>query len=78
MCFPQTLTAILFHFPSPGLVRGPRSPQGGCRPVELPDGAQAADVAAAAGQDGQVVGVQGEEETFRGELRLRKQRLIPV
>lgn len=49
-----------------------------CPPVELPDGPQSADVPTAAGQDGQVVGVQGEEETFRWEFRLRKQRRIPV
>lgn len=47
-------------------------------PVELPDGPQPADVPAAAGQDGQVVRVQGEEETFRWEFGLRKQRRVPV
>lgn len=47
-------------------------------PVQLPDGPEPADVAAAARQDRQVVGVQGEEEAFRGELRLRKRRLISI
>lgn len=54
----------------------PGQPQS--RPVELPDGAQPADVAAAAGQDGQVMGLQRQEEAFRGELGLRKKRWIPV
>lgn len=56
----------------------PGSPSSCCQPVEFPDGAQPADVATAAGQDGQVMRVQGEEETFRWELRLRKRRRVPV
>lgn len=47
-------------------------------PVELPDGPESADVAPAAGQNGEVVGVQGEEEAFRGEFRLRERRLISI
>lgn len=47
-------------------------------PVELPDGPEPADVAAAARQDGEVVGVQGQKEAFRGEFRLRKRRLVSI
>lgn len=41
-----------------------------CVPVQFTDGSQPADVAPAAGQDGQVVGVQREEEALGGELGL--------
>lgn len=41
-------------------------------PVQFTDGSQPADVSPAAGQDGQVVSVQREEETFCGELGLRE------
>lgn len=43
-----------------------------CVPVQFTDGSQPADVAPAAGQDGQVVGVQREEEALGGELGLRE------
>ena len=39
-------------------------------PVELADGPQAAYIAPAAGEDGQVVGVQRQEEALGGELGL--------
>lgn len=41
-------------------------------PVQFADGSQPADVAPAAGQDGQVVGVQREEEALGRELGLRE------
>lgn len=41
-------------------------------PVQFTDGSQPADVAPAAGQDGQVVGVQREEEALGGELGFRE------
>lgn len=41
-----------------------------CVPVEFTDGPQPADVAPAARQDGQMVGVQRQEETLGGELGL--------
>lgn len=47
-------------------------------PIELPDGPESADIATAAGQNREVVGVQGEKEAFRREFRLRKGRLISV
>lgn len=37
-------------------------------PVQFTDGSQPADVAPAARQDGQMVGVQRQEETLGGEL----------
>lgn len=39
-----------------------------CVPIEFTDSPQPADVAPAARQDGQVVGVQCQEETLGGEL----------
>lgn len=41
-------------------------------PVQFADSSQPADVAPAAGQDGQMVGVQREEEALSGELGLRE------
>lgn len=41
-------------------------------PVQFTDGSQPANVAPAAGQDGQMVGVQREEEALGGELGLRE------
>lgn len=41
-------------------------------PVQFTNGSQPADVAPAAGQDGQMVGVQRQEETFSGELGFRE------
>lgn len=41
-------------------------------PVEFTDSPQPADVAPAAGQDGQVVGVQCQEETLCGEFGFRE------
>lgn len=38
-------------------------------PVQFTNGSQPADVAPAARQDGQMVGVQCQEETLGGELR---------
>ena len=45
-----------------------------CVPVELADGPETTYIAPAGGQDGEVVGVQRQEEALRGELGLRERR----
>ena len=47
-------------------------------PIELPDGPQSTDIATAAWQNGEVVGMQGKKKAFCRKFRLRKWRLVSI